>query len=162
MELYTIFKLIHILATVAFLGNIYTGLFWMNRAHRSRDLSIINHTMQTIILSDKYFTVPGVVIILIGGIGAAIQHRLPMLRLGLIFWPIVLFSLSGIVFAWKVVPLQKKISILTKGDHDNFDWAKYVKLYNEWDLWGIIAIITPLAALAMMVLKLPASSILVK
>lgn len=159
MELYTIFKLIHILATVAFLGNIYTGLFWMSRAHRSRNLLIINHTMKTVILSDKYFTVPGVLIILIGGIGAAIQHRLPMLRTGWIFWPIILFSLSGIAFSWKVVPLQKKISMLTSGDHDNFDWARYSKLYTQWDLWGIIAIITPLAALAMMVLKLPVAGI---
>lgn len=108
MGLYAILKLIHILATVAFLGNIYTGLFWMNRAHRTRDLAIINHTMKNIILSDKYFTVPGVVIILIGGLGAAIQNHLPILRLGWIFWPIVLFSISGIAFSWKIVPLQKK------------------------------------------------------
>jgi uncharacterized membrane protein len=162
MEPYSIFKLIHILAVVLFMGNIYTGLFWMNRAHRTKDLSIINHTMKNVILSDKYFTVPGVIIILIGGFGAVFQNHLPMLRLGWIFYPIVLFSISGIAFSWKVVPLQKQIYNLTNGSHENFDWDNYNKLFKEWEIWGLVAIVTPIVALAMMVLKLPELSFLAK
>jgi uncharacterized membrane protein len=162
MEPYSIFKLIHILAVVLFMGNIYTGLFWMNRAHKSGNLSIINHTMKNIILSDKYFTIPGVFIILVGGFGGALQNHLPLLRLGWIFWPIVLFSVSGIAFSWKVAPLQKKIYKLTSEADSNFDWAHYHKLYKAWDVWGLVAIVTPLIALVMMVLKIPALSFLAK
>ena len=162
MEPYAIFKLIHILAVVLFLGNIYTGLFWMNRANKTCNLSIINHTIKNIILSDKYFTVPGVVIILVGGFGGALQNHLPMLRLGWIFWPIVLFSISGIAFSWKVAPLQRKIYNMTSKGHDNFDWAQYQKLYKEWDIWGLVAIVTPVIALVMMVLKIPSLSMLAK
>jgi uncharacterized membrane protein len=162
MELYSLYKLIHVFAVIMFMGNIYTGLFWMNRANKTRDLSIINHTMKNVILSDKYFTLPGVIIILVGGFGASFQNHLPLLRLGWIFYPIVLFSISGIAFSWKVAPLQKKIANVTRDNHHDFDWVNYRKLYREWDMWGLVAIITPLIALAMMVLKLPALSILAK
>lgn len=162
MEPYSLYKLIHVFAIIVFMGNIYTGLFWMNRANKTGDVSIINYTMKNVILSDKYFTIPGVIIILVGGFGAAFQNHLPLLKLGWIFYPIVLFSISGIAFSWKVAPLQRKIANLTKDNRDDFDWVSYRKLYREWDIWGIVAIITPLIALAMMVLKLPTLSFLAK
>lgn len=162
MEPYAIFKLIHILSVVLFMGNIYTGLFWMYRANKTGSLTIIHHTMKNIILSDKYFTVPGVIIIVVGGFGAALHNHLPMLRLGWVFYPIVLFSISGIAFSWKVAPLQKRIAKLTEASDENFDWSLYRKLYREWDVWGVVAIVSPLIALAMMVLKLPLLSFLAK
>ena len=162
MSPYAFFKLLHILAVVVFLGNVFTGLFWMYQANKTRRLAIIHHTMKSIILSDRYFTVPGVVVIVAGGFAAAIQGSMPLLRTGWIFWSIVLFSTSGIVFAWMLAPLQKKIKLLTEvktEDEPGFDWSAYQKLYKAWDLWGLVAIFTPLLALVMMVLKWPAKSI---
>ena len=116
--------------------------------------------MKSIILSDRYFTVPGVVVIVAGGFAAAIQGSMPLLRTGWIFWSIVLFSTSGIVFAWLLAPLQKKIKhLVNTEDEPGFDWGAYDKLYRAWDFWGLIAILTPRIALVMMVLKWPAKSI---
>jgi len=158
---YLLLKVVHILAVVLFMGNIYTGLFWMHKANGTKDLPIIHHTMKTIILSDKYFTIPGVVIITAGGIAAAVFGNLPLVRTGWIFYGIVLFSLSGMVFSWKVAPLQKKIvSYTAKENQDKFSWDEYHKLFRSWDLWGLFALLTPLAALLMMVLKVPAESFL--
>jgi uncharacterized membrane protein len=109
MNPYLLLKLIHIIAVIIFLGNIITGLFWMRKADKTNNRSIIAFTMKGIIDSDRLFTIPGVIIITIGGFAAAIQGGIPLLRTGWIFWPIVLFSLSGLAFAWKVVPLQKII-----------------------------------------------------
>ena len=162
MNPYAFFKLIPILAVVVFLGNVFTGLFWMYQANKTRRLAIIHHTMKSIILSDRYFTVPGVIVIVAGGFAAAIQSSMPLLRTGWIFWSIVLFSTSGIVFAWMLAPLQKKIKLLTAvktEDEPGFDWAAYHKLYKAWDYWGLVAILTPLLALVMMVLKWPVKSI---
>jgi uncharacterized membrane protein len=162
MNAYIWFKLIHIIAVIVFLGNIFTGLFWMYQAHKTRSLAIINHTIKALILSDRFFTVPGVVIIVVGGLASAIQNHLPLLRTGWIFWSLILFSLSGIVFGWKLAPLQKKIYRVTsikKEDESSFDWGAYQKLFKEWDLWGLVAILTPFLALIMMVLKWPIKSI---
>jgi uncharacterized membrane protein len=163
MDTYTILKVVHILSVVMFLGNIFTGLFWMYQANRTKNLDVIHHTMRTIIVSDKYFTMPGVVIITGGGIAAAIIGKLPLLGTGWIFYSLVLFTLSGIAFAWKVAPLQRRIVNFTaKENHDKFNWEEYRRLFRQWDLWGLFATATPLLALVMMVMKLPELSILAR
>ena len=109
MNYYLLLKTIHLLAVVAFLGNIATGLFWMRFAVKTNDVRIIHYRAKGIIKSDRLFTIPGVLIITAGGFFAAIYAGVLLLRTGWIFWPIVLFSLSGVFFAYKVAPLQSKM-----------------------------------------------------
>ena len=97
----------------------------MRIANKTNNLSIISFTMKGIITSDKLFTIPGVIIITAGGFSAAIQGGLPLLRTGWIFWSIILFTLSGLVFSWKLAPLQKKIFQLIK----NTDAAKLIRSF---------------------------------
>jgi uncharacterized membrane protein len=159
MNAYILLKLIHIIAVIIFLGNIITGLFWMRIANKTNNLSIISFTMKGIITSDKWFTIPGVVIITAGGFSAAVEHGLPLLRTGWIFWSIILFSLSGLIFTVKLAPLQKKIFQLTENrDAAKFNPDLYQANLKQWEMWGLIALLTPLAALVMMVLKMPAQS----
>src|SRR5687768_11340687 len=109
MNTYLLFKIIHLLAVVAFLGNITIGLFWMKWAFKANNVDYLQHTVKGIIAADKIFTLPGVVIITAGGIMAAIKGGYPLLGTGWIFWSIVLFTLSGIMFMAKIGPLQTKM-----------------------------------------------------
>ena len=154
---YSYLKLIHLIAVMLFLGNIITGLFWMHIAVKTKDLKIINFTMKGIIKADRYFTIPGVIIITAGGFLAAIYGHLAILKTGWILWSIIMFSISGLAFSFKLAPLQKKIYNLTlnKETSTDFDWSNFNKVYFEWDIWGFIALITPLAAFVMMTLKIP-------
>ena len=153
---YSYLKLIHLVAVMIFLGNIITGLFWMHIAVKTKDLKIITFTMKGIIKADRYFTIPGVIVITVGGFLAAIYGHFPILRTGWIFWSIIMFSISGLAFAFKVAPLQKRIYHLTfKGIATDFDWENFGKVYLEWDIWGLIALLSPLAAFVMMTLKIP-------
>jgi len=152
---YAFLKLLHIFAVIIFMGNIFTGLFWMHIAVKSKDPKIISHSIKGVIKSDRLFTIPGVIFITLGGFMAAISGRLPLLHTGWIFWSIVLFSISGLAFAWKVAPLQKKIKNLTSNHSGDFDWTFFKKVYSQWELWGLFSLLTPFAALVMMVLKLP-------
>ena len=159
MNIYLLLKLIHVFAVIIFMGNIITGLFWMRHANKTRNYSIISFTMKGIITSDKWFTIPGVVIITAAGFSAAINGGLPLLRTGWIFWSIVLFSLSGLIFSVKVAPLQKKILHIAENNAANeFNDKVYHSHLRQWETWGLLALITPLAALVMMVLKIPAQS----
>jgi len=159
MNTYLFLKLIHIFAVIIFIGNITLGLFWMRQANKTGDLSIISFTMKGIITSDKWFTIPGVVIITAAGITAAIHGGLLLLKTGWIFWSIVLFSLSGILFSVKVAPLQRKIlRIVENKSLKEFSHDLYRSRLREWETWGLLALITPLAAMIMMVLKIPALS----
>ena len=155
--MYQILKLIHVAAVIVFLGNIITGLFWKAHADRTRDVRFIAHTMRGIIRSDQWFTVPGVIVITMTGVLAAIQAGLPLLRTGWIFWSLVAFSVSGIVFAWRVAPLQKEILALTTSTSDTaFPWDRYRSKSIQWEIWGFVATVTPIIAVALMVLKRPA------
>ncbi len=159
MNAYLFLKLIHIFAVIIFMGNIITGLFWMRMADKTNDFRIISFTMKGIIKSDQWFTIPGVIIITAGGIAAAIQGGLPLLRTGWIFWSIIMFIISGIVFSVKLAPLQKKIHHLAeKNKTENSHLAMYRSSLKQWEQWGLVAVLTPIAAMIMMVLKMPVSS----
>ena len=155
--LYLIFKFFHIAAVILFLGNIITGLFWKAHADRTRDPRVIEHTLVGIIRSDRWFTIPGVVAILIAGFGAAIVAQIPILGTGWILWSIVLFSLSGLAFSFRVAPLQTQLAALAQAgvESGRFDWVRYHSLSRTWELWGLFALLTPVAAVVLMVLKPP-------
>jgi uncharacterized membrane protein len=164
--MYSALKLIHVIAVIVFLGNIFTGLFWMSLATRDKNVQIITHTIQGIIKSDRWFTIPGVIIITASGMIAAVHGGLPLLRTGWIFWSIVMFTVSGIVFVWRVAPLQSRINRLLSGnglaENAGFFWNQYDTCYKSWEAWGAVAIITPVLALCMMVLKFPAHTFFLK
>jgi uncharacterized membrane protein len=78
-----------------------------------------------------------------------------MLGTGWIFWSIVLFSLSGLAFGVRVAPLQRELLSLAQAGVDSakMDWPRYRQLSRRWEAWGVFALLTPLVALALMVLK---------
>ncbi len=154
MNFYLLFKVVHLLAVVAFMGNIVTGLFWMKWAYKSNNTGYMLHTVSGIIASDRLFTVPGVIIITAGGIAAAVNGGLSLLGTGWIFWSLILFSLSGLFFMVKVAPLQKRMKQhLEPGN--KYQPKTFEIIMKQWEFWGALALITPLIAFFLMILKWP-------
>ena len=153
--LYLLLKLLHIIAVIAFLGNITTGLFWHAHAARRRDPRLLAFTMDGIIRSDRWFTLPGVAVIILTGVAAAVVGDYPLLRTGWIAWTLMLFAVSGIAFVLRVAPLQTQLrELATLGaESGQFDYAAYAQVARRWELWGAVALLTPVAGLVLMVLK---------
>ena len=153
--MYLVFKALHVLAGAIFLGNIITGLFWKSRADRSRDPRMIRDAMDGIIASDRVFTIPGVIAVTVFGFGAAGMGELPLLHTGWILWSIILFTVSGVAFMAQLVPLQRRMAAVARAAAEGatMDWAAYDSLTARWNVWGAIALIAPLLALFLMVLK---------
>ena len=153
--MYLFMKLLHVIAVIAFLGNITTGLFWHRHAARTRDPKLLAHTMDGIIRSDRFFTVPGVVVIIATGFAAAIYGGYPILRTGWILWTLILFIVSGLIFMIRVVPLQRQLRALAEAavQSGTFDYARYHALAVRWEIWGGAALLTPAVGLVLMVLK---------
>ena len=153
--MYLPMKLLHIVAVIALLGNIATGLFWHMHAARTRDARLLAHTMDGIIRSDRLFTIPGVVVIIASGITAAVIGGLPLLRTGWILWTLVLFAISGLIFMALVGPLQRRLLALAQAGSGKeiFDYAGYALIAKRWEFWGAVALLTPVAGLMLMVLK---------
>lgn len=154
---YSIMKILHLIAVVLFLGNISTAIFWMHFAAKTRDLKLISHTVKGIIRADKLFTLPGAAILFIFGLGAALHGGLSIFGTGWILWSIVMFLISGFAFSAKLAPIQRKMYKLTSENQDNtaFEWNNFEELLHSWNIWGIVATLTPFLAFLMMILKFP-------
>jgi len=149
---YFYIKLIHIIFVIIFLGNITIGLFWKIFAEKTRDPDKIAFAFNGIIKADRYFTMPGVIGITLFGIGLAMHSKIPILGTGWILWSIILFTISGIAFMAKLVPLQKKLAAIAS-EKEKFNWEEYHKLSKQWDLWGYVALLAPWIATVLMVIK---------
>lgn len=147
-NMYLIWKLIHLIGVVLFLGNITVGVFWKRYADMTGNMALMAHTIDAIIEADRIFTIPGIVILLIGGIATALVGHYPILSTGWILWAIILFILAGVAFA----PLSRTQRQLAVAAHTgNLD--EYDRLSKGWTLWGSIALVLPIVAFAIMILK---------
>lgn len=153
--IYLLLKFLHIIAVILFLGNIITGWFWKYHADRTRDPRMIAHAFEGIIRSDRWFTIPGIIVITLAGIGTAVEGQFPILGTGWILWSIIFFLISGFIFSWKVAPLQARIANMarTAADSNHMDWDLYHALSRAWEIWGFVSLLLPVAAVALMVLK---------
>ena len=146
--MYLAFKLIHVLAVIIFLGNITVGVFWKAWADRTNNAAIIAHTMEGIINADRIFTIPGVILIVIGGLGATFAADIPILRTGWILWGLVLFVLAGIAFGPLSRSQRNLLALAKSGDLNAYHAAS-----NQWNVFGTIALVLPFIAAAIMILK---------
>ena len=153
--MYIALKILHVAAVVIFLGNLVTGILWKLHGDETKDPVIIRHTMAGLIRADRWFTIPGVVVILIAGFGAALIGGLPLLRTRWILAGIILFSISGLAYTRQVVPLQRQMLAVARSGVESatFDWDEYRALSRRWNVWGTIALIAPVLAMIGMIAK---------
>jgi uncharacterized membrane protein len=151
---YFLLKSLHIVSVVLFLGNIITGVFWKFHADRIGELRARAQALDGIIASDRWFTLPGVILIIATGVALALLAGFPLLRTAWIGWSLVLFGISGAVFSIFVAPLQKKLlANVRAGIAGTWNEPEYQKLSRSWEMWGAVATGAPLVALFLMVFK---------
>ncbi len=87
----------------------------------------------------------------------AIKGGYVLLGTGWIFWSIVLFTLSGIIFMVKIGPLQTKMKKYLEQSvgNNSYDKAQFTKYMKEGEWWGALSLFTPLLAFLLMILKWP-------
>ena len=78
MDSYPILKTVHLLGAVMFVGNIVVTGWWKAMADRTRDARIVAFAQRQVTLTDWVFTLGGVVLVAVGGLGNATLHGLPM------------------------------------------------------------------------------------
>jgi uncharacterized membrane protein len=147
-------KALHVLSVVLFLGNVITGVFWKLHADLTGDLRARAQALDGVIKSDRWFTVPGVLLIIATGVPLAIRMGFPILGTPWILWSLVLFGISGVVFGVFLGPIQQELLANARaGLAGNWDQAQYARLSRTWILWGTVATGAPVGALFLMVMK---------
>jgi uncharacterized membrane protein len=152
--MFIVFKVIHVLGVILFLGNITVGVFWKAWADRTKDPRIIANTIDGIIAADRVFTFPGIALVLLGGIGAALAANISIFGTGWVLWGLGLFIISGLAFA----PASRAQRLISAVAHQGVDagtmsWELYERFSGIWNVWGTIALIAPILAAVIMIAK---------
>lgn len=152
--MYFVLKSLHILSVVIFLGNIITGVFWKLHGDHLGTATARAQALDGVIHSDRWFTLPGVIAIILTGVLLALKQGYPLLTTKWILWSIILFGISGVVFQFFVARLQKRLlDVARDGIAGTFNAAEYGRLSRQWLSWGAVATLAPVGAVVLMVTK---------
>lgn len=153
MESYLVFRSLHLLGVVIFLGNIIVTAWWKAQADRTRNPVIVAFAQRQVTLTDWVFTFGGVLLAGAAGYADALSRGLP-LDAPWLLWGQGLFLLSGLLWVGILVPVQFRQARLAR------DFAagdaipeEYWRLNRLAVATGITATLLPLANLYFMVFK---------
>jgi len=123
-------------------------------ADRTRDARIVAFAQRQVTLTDWVFTLGGVALIAVGGIGNAMWHGLPLTAPWL-KWGLALFAASGVIWLAVLIPLQAKQAQMARGfARADAVPKEYWQLTRWWNAFGILATLLPLAVIPLMVYKI--------
>lgn len=153
MDGYLALKSIHLLGVVLFIGNIIVTGWWKVMADRTRNPAVIAFAQRQVTATDWVFTLGGVCLVAVGGIGNALRSELP-LTTGWTGLGNLLFIGSGVVWGAILIPVQirQHRMALAFADHGQIP-QDYWRLCRVWIFWGTVATLLPLAAIPVMVWK---------
>ncbi|WP_295401633.1 DUF2269 family protein [uncultured Thiocystis sp.] len=151
---YALLKTLHVLGVVLLLGNVIVTLLWKLAANRTGEPRAIAFVQRLVTLTDWWFTVGGVALIILGGYGAALVAGLDLLAVRWLLWGQVLFGLSGLLWVGILIPAQIRQARQARdfaagGEIPASDWRDA----RRWTGWGILAIVPLLGALWLMIAK---------
>jgi uncharacterized membrane protein len=143
-------KVVHLLCACLFLGNVIVSGVWAALAERTGRHEIIKFSNRMVLLTDVLFTATGALGVVITGhlmadrFGGDTAH-------GWITWSYMLFGLSGLIWAFVLVPIQlRQRTLLARFDYITAD---YLRLSRVWQIAGAVATILPLPIIYLMVTK---------
>jgi len=146
-------KVIHIAGVVILMGNMVIGPLWITYAINSKENNIIHFAMKTICWADIYFSIPGVIVVLISGLMLAPTWG-GYDKTSWITASLILLALSGI----PAIPTLRAQYKLYRLSYESVQNNKLEKIeFNRamwiWSVWGTIAIILPLVSFVFMITK---------
>lgn len=153
MDWYLLFKTLHILGAVLFVGNAVVTGMWKAMADRTREPKIIAYAQRLVTQTDWVFTAGGVMLVLIGGFGAAAVNGTSLLSPWVVAGLALLIA-SGAIWHFVLIPIQRKLGRMARefaggGPIPEEFW----RLERRWAVYGSAASILPLAAIVDMVFK---------
>jgi uncharacterized membrane protein len=151
---YDIYKLVHLLGVILLVGNVTVTSIWKLYADRTRDPRIIAFAQRLVTITDWFFTFWGIVLLVVGGFGAAWDAGMDPLRDDWLVWSEIQFVLAGAIWLVVLVPIQIRQARLVRGFAAGGSIPEeYWTLGRRWITWGLVATIPLVGALWTMVAK---------
>jgi len=146
---------LHVAGAVLLIGNAIAMAVWLSvagfvgsEASKRRAARVVNR-------GDVWFTVPGVVLLMLNGMAmVAVRYGGPAAFTSTtwIAAGLVLLSLTGIIWALRLVPAQLGLYRLAAAD-GQLDVVAFRSLLVRWSVWGSVATALPILAAFVMITK---------
>lgn len=151
---YDVWKLVHLLGVVLLVGNVTVTSIWKLYADRTRDPRIIGFAQRLVTITDWFFTFWGILLLVIGGYGAAWVAGMDPLRDDWLVWSEVQFAIAGMIWLLLLVPIQIRQARLARSFAGGGEIPEaYFRLGRTWMIWGLVATVPLVGAMWSMVAK---------
>jgi uncharacterized membrane protein len=153
-RVYLALNTLHILAVTLFLGSMVMGMYWKLRSDRTGDPRIIAYTLEGVVRAYRWLTMPSVGFVILFGL-AMVGVGDVSLRFSWILLGIASVTVSSVALVGRVAPVQRRMLALARSARDgaSFDRASYERLTEQWQVWMVVATVTPIVAVVVMVFK---------
>lgn len=145
---------LHIFSVIWLMGHLISSAYWKARADRSGNPETIAIAAQALARSDRIFTGPGIVVLMVTGIwmaGLTSWDRFQELWLGTSF---VLVIAMVILWLAVLLPQQRRMVRYSADSLDGLDQAdNYRQASKVWNIAGGIMTLIPVVVLLLMVFK---------
>lgn len=151
---YAIWKTIHILGVVLFVGSVLTSTVWKALADRTGDPRIIAFAQRALTLTDRFLTGGGAILILLTGLFAIEAAGTAYWKLLWVHLGLGLYALILVLYAAVLAPIQVRQARLAREFADGGEVPEaYWTLGRRWAFVGTLTIILMVAAIVIMTLK---------
>lgn len=151
---YDVYKIIHLLGVILLVGNVTVTSIWKIYADRTRDARIIGFAQRLVTVTDWFFTAWGILLLVVGGYGAAWVAGMDPLRDAWLVWSEALFVIAGIIWLTVLVPIQIRQARQARAFAQGGEIPEsYWRDSRRWIIWGLIATVPLVGAIWTMVAK---------
>jgi uncharacterized membrane protein len=152
--MYALFKTVHLIGVILLVGNVTITAYWKVLADRTSDTRIVAHAQNGVTVADWLFTLAGIVLLMIGGYGAAAVAGWSLTGPTWLVLGQVLFAVSGLIWLVILIPIQIRQARTVRALRDDSALpAPYRRDSRIWLVWGILATVPLIAAIYVMVAK---------
>ncbi len=151
---YLALKLVHIIASIVFVGNIIVTALWKLMADRTKHPSVVAFGQRQVNVTDFVFTSIGGGVMLVTGLMMSTTFAEEFWKIPWLAWGLGLFLGSTLLWMLVLIPIQVKQAQLARGFVKGGEIpAQYWRLERLWLGSGVIAISLPLISMYFMVFK---------
>ncbi len=145
----------HVLGAAMLVGNALVMAVWLSVAGFAGGDRAKRRAAMVVNVGDVWLTVPGVLLILLNGLAMVAERYGGTAAFAVTPWisgGLALLLATGLIWALKLVPAQLHMHRLAAAEGP-LDVRAFRGVLNRWYVWGVVATIMPLMAVALMTLK---------
>ncbi|MBC7841620.1 MAG: DUF2269 domain-containing protein [Gemmatimonadaceae bacterium] len=148
------YKVVHLLGVILLVGNVTATSVWKVFADRTNNPQVVAFAQRLVTVTDWFLTVPGIVLILIGGFGSAASAGIAPFKAPWLQISELLFVAAGLIWVAILIPLQMRQARAARiFEYGMSVPAGYRRDARLWLWWGILATLLLLIAVVVMVVK---------